>query len=99
VGWYFVTECPFDLLDKSIGNQAIESQAFICIQIFGPFQAPPGDDITKDRQFFVSDGDSFCHLTAPYELPIVRFGSNLSLPPAQQVLRITPQSLSVAGDG
>ena len=65
------------LLDKSIGNQAIKSQAFICIQIFNPFHAPAGNDISKDRQFFVSDGDGVCHLTAPYELPTVRFGSSL----------------------
>jgi hypothetical protein len=62
------------LLDKSIGNQAIKSQPFICIQIFNPFHAPAGNDITKDRQFFVSDGDGVCYLTPSYELPTVRFG-------------------------
>ena len=40
---------PISLLDKSIGNQAIKSQPFICIQIFGPFHAPSGHDIAKDR--------------------------------------------------
>jgi len=54
---------PISLLDKSIGNQAIKSQPFICIQIFGPFHAPSGHDIAKDGQFFACDGDEFCHLT------------------------------------
>ena len=54
---------PISLLDKSIGNQAIKSQPFICIQIFGPFHAPSGHDIAKDGQFFVCDGDDFRHLT------------------------------------
>jgi hypothetical protein len=61
-----------------------------CIQIFGPFHAPSGYDIAKDRQFFVCDGDGFCHLTAPYELPTARFECNLIPSPAQEVLRITP---------
>ena len=60
------------LLDESIGNQAVQSQAFICIQICRPFHAPPGDDITKNRKFFVGDCDGFSHLTAPYELPTVQ---------------------------
>ena len=57
---------PISLLDKSIGNQAIKSQPFICVQIFGPFHAPSGHDIAKDRQFFVCDSDGFYHLIAPY---------------------------------
>jgi hypothetical protein len=43
------------LLNKSIGNQTIEIQAFTCIQILGLFHAPSGHDIAKDRQFFVGD--------------------------------------------
>ena len=69
-------------LDKSICNQAIENQAFICIQIFGLFLAPSGHDIAKDRQFFVGNGVGVCQLTAPYELPTVRFGSTLGPLPA-----------------
>jgi hypothetical protein len=37
------------------------------------FHTPSRHDIAKDCQFFVRDGDGFCHLTAPYELPTVRF--------------------------
>jgi hypothetical protein len=82
------------LLDKSIGNQAIENHAFIRIQAFGPFQAPPGDNVTKDRQFFVGNRVGVCHLTAPYELPTVSFAFTLGPSPACEVLRITLQSLS-----
>jgi hypothetical protein len=41
------------LLDKSICNQAIENQAFICIQVFGLFHTPSSHDIAKDRQLEV----------------------------------------------
>ncbi len=34
-------EVPISLLDKSIGNQAIKSQPFICIQILARFTPHP----------------------------------------------------------
>jgi len=51
------------LLDKSVSNQTIKGQPFICIQIFLFFQHQSAYDIAKDRQFFVGEGDGFCHLT------------------------------------
>ena len=59
----FCNGVAISLLDKSVCNQAIDSLPFPCIQIFGSFYAPSGQDIAKDRQFFVGDGDGFCHLT------------------------------------
>jgi hypothetical protein len=59
----FCNGASISLLDESIGYQAIESLPFTPIETFGLFHAPPGDDITKDRQFFVGDGDGFSHLT------------------------------------
>ena len=88
----FCNGASISLLDESICYQAIESQPFIPTETFSLFPAPPGDDITEDRQLFVGDGDRFCHLIAPYELPTVRLGSTLGFLPAQEVLRITPQS-------
>ena len=88
----FFKERFVNRLDKSICYQSIKGLRFICIQIRGPFHAPSGHEIAKDRQFFVGDDDGFCHLTAPYELPTVRFTSclpTLRLSPAQEVLRIT----------
>ena len=49
----FCNGVSISLLDESIGYQAIESLLFTPIETFGLFHAPPGDDITKDRQFFV----------------------------------------------
>ena len=58
----FCNGASISLLDRSIGYQAIESLLFTPVETFGLFHAPPGDDITKDRQFFVGDGDGFSHL-------------------------------------
>ena len=77
----FCNGASISLLDESIGYQAIESLLFTPIETFGLFHAPPGDDITKDRQFFVG----------PYELPTVRFRFTLDPSPTQEVPRITPQ--------
>jgi hypothetical protein len=87
----FCDRVSVGLLDKSIGNQPIKSEPFICIQIFGPFHAPSGHDVAKDSQFFVGDGDGFCHLTAPMTLSTVRYGFTLGPSPAGEVLQITPQ--------
>jgi hypothetical protein len=59
----FCNGASISLLDESIGYQAMESLLFIPVETFGLFHAPPGDDVTKDRQFFVGNGDGFSHLT------------------------------------
>jgi hypothetical protein len=50
-----------NLLDKSIGNQAIKSRPFIRVEFFGSFDAPRGDDVRKDREFVVGEGGGCCH--------------------------------------
>ena len=40
-----------------------EPAVYLLSRLSALFHAPPGDDITKDRQFFVGDGDGFSHLT------------------------------------
>jgi hypothetical protein len=65
----FCNGVAIGLLDKSVYNQAIKSLPSPCIQIFSSFYAPSAQDIAKDRQFLVGDGDGFCHSTAPYESP------------------------------
>jgi hypothetical protein len=76
----FCDRVSVSLLDKSVGNQAIESQAFICTQILDLFQAPSGYNIAKERQFFVGNRVGVCHLIAPYELPDLSFGFTLGSP-------------------
>jgi hypothetical protein len=52
-------------LKKSIRYQPVDGLSFICLQIIcGPFPAPSTHEVAEDGEFFVADGEGFCHFTA-----------------------------------
>jgi hypothetical protein len=60
-------------LKKSIRYQPLERLSFICLQIIGgPLPVPATHEITEDGEFFVADGEGFCHFTASLRKSVQR---------------------------